>query len=93
MIKCIDLNDLKCLKSIMENDDTYLTEKICTKLLVECLKQKRIAIANYIMNYDFDLDADIFESYIESKKSFTEKELINLNKIFNKKFICCLVNT
>jgi hypothetical protein len=93
MIVCIRNNDIDCLKVIINDDDTYLTEKICTKLLVECLEHNRIAIANYIIRMDFDLDAAIFEDYIERNKPFTEKQVLNLNKILGKFLICCLVES
>ncbi len=92
MIDCIKRNDLECLKTIMENDETYLTSKICTMLLVECLKNNNILIANYIIKYEFDLESDIFENYLESNRPFTQKQITNLNKLLNKFYICCMVN-
>lgn len=92
MISCIKNNDIFHLKTIMEDDDTYLTDKICTKLLVECLEQNRISIANYIVKYEFDLDSEIFENYIEQNSPFTDKQIRNLNNLLSKFFICCLVN-
>jgi len=91
MLECIRDNDIECLKIIMEDDNTYLTDKICTKLLVACLEQNRVPIANYIVKYDFDLDADIFEDYIERNSPFTDKKLKNLNNLLNKFDMCCLV--
>jgi uncharacterized protein YjgD (DUF1641 family) len=93
MLLCIKNNDINCLQEIMENDDTYLTDKLCTRLLVECLKQKRIPMLKAIMRYDFDLDAVIFNNYLETNKPFTENQLKNINFILNNHFICCLVNT
>jgi hypothetical protein len=93
MVTCIRNNDLACLKAIINDDNTYLTEKMCTKLLVECLEHNQIAIANYIVRMNFDLDADIFEDYIERNKPFTEKQVMNLNRILNKFMICCLVES
>jgi len=91
MLMCIKNNDLECLKLIMEDDKTYLTNKICTILLVECLKKNYINFLKYIIKYDFDLDADIFENYLEENRPFTEKQINNLNKILSK-FLCCLIN-
>ena len=93
MLKCIKNNDIECLKAIMEDDETYLTNKICTRLLVECLKDNRIVIANYIIKYEFDLDANIFENYLETSRPFTEKQITNLNRLLSKFYICCLVDS
>lgn len=93
MINCINNNDLDCLKAIMEDDETFLTNKICTQLLVACLEENQIVIANYITKYDFDLDAKIFENYLELNRPFTEKQITNLNKILSKFYICCLINS
>lgn len=93
MITCIKNNDIECLREIMANDDTYLNDAICTKLLVESLEQNRIPIANYISKYGFDLDAEIFENYIKENRPFTEKQLKNLNRLLEKFFICCLIES
>ncbi len=92
MLECINNNDIECLKLIMEDDRTYLTSKICTHLLVECFERNYMSIANYIMKYDFDLDSDIFENFLETNRPFTTKQLSNLNKILNTKLICCIIN-
>ena len=93
MLDCVKNNDLECLKNIMEDDDTYLTNKVCTRLLIESLERHHVAISNYILKYKFDLDAELFDAYIEANRPFTEKELNNLNRILEKFFICCLVNS
>ena len=93
MLECIRNNNLVCLKEIMEDEETYLTSKICTKILLECLKNDNIKISNYVLSYNFDLDAELFEKYIETNRPFSEKQIINLNKILEKFFICCLINT
>jgi hypothetical protein len=76
----------------MEDDETYLNNKICTRLLIESLKMRHINISNYILKYKFDLDAELFEEYLQTNRPFTEKELINLNKILSKFYICCLID-
>ena len=93
MLECIKKNDLKCLKIIMEDEDTYLTGKICTQLLVKSLELSHLVIANYIIKYNFDLDAIIFQQYLETNSPFTEKQIVNLNKILSRFYICCMVDT
>jgi hypothetical protein len=92
MLECIKNRDLVSLKEIMEDEETYLTSKICTKLLIECFERNYMSIASYIIQYDFDLDSDIFENYLENNRPFTQKQLDNLNKLLGVKFICCMVN-
>jgi chaperonin GroEL (HSP60 family) len=93
MLECIVKNNLECLKTIMEDDDTFLTNKICTQLLVKSLENKRSNISNYILQYVFDLDSEIFENFLERNRPFNEKQIENLNRILNKFYICCMVNT
>ncbi len=93
MLECIKKHDLNCLKEIMEDGETYLTAKICTRLLVECFEKNYMSLASYIIQYDFDLDSDIFENYLENNRPFTQKQLTNLNKLLTTKFICCMISS
>jgi uncharacterized protein with ParB-like and HNH nuclease domain len=93
LLECIENNDLESFKLIMEDDKTYLTNKICTRLLIESLEKNYTQISNYILKFAFDLDADLFEKYLEENRPFNERQIQNLNKILNKLYICCLVNS
>jgi hypothetical protein len=92
MIKYVHVGDLENLKKAMMADSTYLTDKICTKLLVVSLERNKVPIANYILKYEFDIDPDIFEEYLDSNRPFTSSQIKNLNLILNRFYICCLAN-
>lgn len=90
LVEYIKNNDFQNFVSLLENNNIVLTPRICTILLVYSLKYKKYKFSNYILIYDFDLDSDTIEKYLQSKK-FNKKEIDILNKIFNNKLICCLI--
>ena len=65
MLTYIDNNDLASLENTMQSSDTHLTDKICTHLLIFSLEKKYIKIANYILKFEFDIDSDVFEKYLD----------------------------
>jgi len=91
MLECIKNNDLECLKQIMEDSDTFLTNSVCTRLLIETFERNNIPMANYIIKYDFDLDGDLFDQYLDSNRPFSEKQIANLNRLLSRFYICCMV--
>lgn len=92
LLEYVKNNDKENLSKLMENEDTFLSDAICTELLVESLIHKHIQISNYILKYVFDLDSEVFDEYLEKHKPFSQVQINNLNKILDKFYICCLIS-
>lgn len=92
MLKYIENNDLESFVELMEENSS--DQILCTELLINSFQSNKIKICNYILKYmirsDFDLDAELFQDFVDENKPFDEKQLKNLNLICSKLMICCI---
>lgn len=95
MKKKIEEGDIDGLFELIEYESpNELNDKICTILILHAIEKNQKIATNFLLLYDFDIDAHILDNYTSKFKKTAEyaTRIKEINRILNVRYLCCMVD-